>query len=359
VYEDGRSGLAAMLDAVADARERVHLETYILRTDATGRRFVDGLAARARRGVAVRLLFDALGSRGLDPAVLHGLRRAGGEVVAFNPLRPPLLRWLPRRRDHRKILTVDGRVGFTGGLNLGDEYAGGEGAPPWRDTHLRLRGPVVRDLDAVFLESWFRADGPDVAWHELLGRTPRRAGSVRCALLPDGPVYRRRRTRDLVLAGLLAARRRVCFASPYFAPGPALLEALADAARRGVQVDLLVAGDPTDHPTLRRAARALFPPLLAAGLQIHEYEGAMMHAKVAVFDGAWAAVGTANLDRQSLRHSYEVSVVVEDRGVAGQLEARFVEDLARARRVDALALARRAPLERAFDALAALLLRVI
>jgi cardiolipin synthase len=359
VYEDGRSGLAAMLEAVEQARERIHFETYILRTDAFGRRFADALAAGARRGVAVRLLYDGFGSRGLDPEVLQALRRAGAEVVAFNPLRPPLLRWLPRRRDHRKILTVDGRLGFTGGLNVGDEYAGREGAPPWRDTHLRLRGPIVRDLDAVFLESWFRADGPDVAWHELLERTPRRAGSVRCALLPDGPVYRRRRTRDLVVAGLLAARRRVCFASPYFAPGAGLLEALAHAARRGVRVDLLVAGEPTDHPSLRRAARALFPPLLAAGLHIHEYEGAMMHAKVAVFDGAWASVGTANLDRQSLRHSYEVSVVLEDPGVAGRLEARFGEDLARARRVDALVLARRDPLERVLDALAALLLRVI
>jgi cardiolipin synthase len=182
---------------------------------------------------------------------------------------------------------------------------------------------------------------------------------VRCAVLPDGPVYRRRRTRDLVIAALRAAREHVSIASPYFAPGQRVLEALAEASRRGVAVDLLVAGVPSDHPWLRRAAHALFPPLLECGVRIHEYQGAMMHAKVALFDDRFAIVGTSNLDRQSLRHSYEVNVVMEGSEVADRVAEAFGEDLAHARRVDAGSLARRSLWERMLDALAALTLRIL
>lgn len=359
-YEQGRDALAAMLEAIREARTRVHLETYILRSDHTGRRFLDALAERARSGVTVRLLIDGFGSRGVDPAALAGLRRAGGDVVVFNPLHRFMPRWLPRRRDHRKILTVDGAVAFTGGLNVGDEYWDGHGgAGGWRDTHLAVRGPLVRDLEAVFLEGWFRADGPDLAWDDLLAETPAPAGHVRGSVLPDGPVYRRRRVRDLMVAALRGARRRARLSSPYFAPGGAVLDALEDAARRGVEIDLVVAGEPTDHPLLRRAAHALFPPLFARGVRVHEYEGAMMHAKVALFDDRFAIVGSSNLDRQSLRHSYEINLVLEGQEVIARLGATFEADLARARVLDPRALARRGPVERWLDRLAALVLRIL
>jgi len=364
VHERGREGLEAMAGAIATARRRIHLETYILRPDATGRRFLSQLTERARAGVAVRLLYDALGSRGLGPAALAELREAGAEVVAFNPLRRLWPRWAPRRRDHRKILTVDGEVAFTGGLNLGDEYHGyrTDGSDAWRDTHLELRGPVVRDLDAVFLESWFRADGPGLGWHDILDAPPPAPDAedgVRCAVLADGPAYRRRRMRDLVIGLLEGTRRRACFASPYFAPGPALLDALADAGRRGVQVELVVAGHPSDHPWLRRAAHALFVPLLACGVRVHEYQGAMMHAKVALFDGKLGVVGTSNLDRQSLRHSFEVNVVLAGASVTARLEEAFARDLAASRRVDERALAGRGALERLLDTAAAWSLRAL
>ena len=163
LYDTGRAGLQAMLAAIECAEQRIHLETYILRSDQIGREFLAALTERAAEGVEVCLLYDAVGSLGLDESALEPLRAAGGEVVAFNPL----FAWLRvpvRRRDHRKILVVDGRVAFMGGLNIGDEYVSGLGpvktGEPWRDAHVRIEGPCVRDLEAVFLESWFRADGP-------------------------------------------------------------------------------------------------------------------------------------------------------------------------------------------------------
>ena len=214
-----------MLEAIEGAAKHIHLETYIFRSDETGARFLRALAERARAGVEVRLLFDGFGSRGLDHSALAELRRTGGDAVAFNPLGRLYPRWAPRRRDHRKILVVDGEVAFTGGLNIGDEYfygAGFHGDPltPWRDAHLRVSGPAVRMLEAVFLESWFRADGPDRPWAELTQPLPSTSGGEAVAVLADGPTYHRRRMRDLLVAALERARQHARLVTPYFLPGP-------------------------------------------------------------------------------------------------------------------------------------------
>jgi len=362
LYETGRAGLQAMLAAIERAERRIHLETYILRADTIGREFLTALAERASAGVEVCVLYDAVGSLGLDEAALEPLRAAGGEVVAFNPLLA-WLRFAPRRRDHRKVLVIDGSVAFTGGLNIGDEYVSGLGPvrarEEWRDAHVRVEGPCVRDLEAVFLESWFRADGPALAWHTLLEREPRRAGNVRCAVLADGPSHKRRRTRDLLLAALGEAEREVLLVSPYFAPGRRVLEALAAASARGVRVELLLAGPRIDHPSLRRAARAVLPRLLECGVVVREYEGGMMHAKVACFDSFYAVVGTSNLDRQSFEHSHEVNLIAEDVDFAKRVRDGVLRDAARATPIDMAALSRRGFVERIRDRIAALLLRWI
>jgi len=361
LYDTGRTALAAMLSAVEGARRRIHLETYILRADGIGRRFLDALERRARSGVEVRLLYDGFGSFGLEESALEALRAAGGDVVAFNPLARIWPRFAPRRRDHRKILVVDGALAFTGGLNIGDEYvsglAGGSQGGEWRDAHVRIEGPCVRDLEAVFLESWFRADGPALDWPALLEPANLRVGNVLCAVLSDGPAHRRRRMRELLISALREAERDVRLVSPYFAPGRRVLEVLAEASARGVRVVLLLAGDRTDHPSLQRAARAVLPGLLERGVRVHEYDAEMMHAKLACFDETWAIVGTSNLDRQSFEHSYEVNLVIEDAGVAKRLRDRIDADLARARPVDLASLARRGTWQRLLDRLAALLLR--
>ncbi len=349
-----------MLEAIASARRFVHLESYVLRGDATGRRFLDALSERAAKGVEVRLLVDAVGSHQLTPGVLIGLRRAGGEVVVFNPLRHLLPRWAPRRRDHRKLLIVDGRVAFTGGLNIGDEYDAGpiasEGETGWRDTHVVVRGPTVRDLGAVFLESWFRAGGAELPWHALLEGDPGRPGEIRCGVLPDGPVYRRRAMRDLLISSLDAALESARLTSPYFAPDHGVLEALERAAERGVRVELILAGR-TDHPLLRRGARSTLERLLERGVRVHEYVAAILHAKTAVFDRRMGIVGSSNLDRQSLQHSYEVNLVLVGNELPAALDDLFETDLGRSRELTLETLARRGPLTRVIDRVAAALVR--
>jgi cardiolipin synthase len=306
LFPDGVAGLSAMLEAIAGATKRIHLETYILRADETGARFLRALSERARAGVEVRVLFDAFGSLGLDPAALADLRAAGGDAVAFNPLSRFYPRWAPRRRDHRKILVVDGEVAFTGGLNIGDEYFHGasfqgQARRPWRDAHVRVTGPVVGMLEAVFLESWFRADGPDCSSAEPAASPA--VGGEAVAVLADGPTYHRRRLRDLLVSALKRSHRHARLVTPYFIPGARLREALAATAARGVEVEVVIAGY-VDHPVVRWAAYGMLPQLLARGVRVYEYERSMMHAKAAVFDEGLAVLGTSNLDRQSLQHSY-------------------------------------------------------
>lgn len=347
-----------MLEAITAAEDYIHLETYILHTDKVGRQFLSALSERARAGVDVRLLYDAVGSRGIEAAPLDSLRAAGGEVLAFNPVGRRYPSFAPRRRDHRKILIVDGRIGFTGGLNIGDEYAvgiAGSAEEEWRDAHVRMTGPAIRDLAAVFLESWFRANGPDLPWSSLLRLEAEGEGQVRCAVLADGPVYQRRRMREVIVSALEEVEHEALLASPYFSPGRRVLDALAQASDRGVRVELLLAGR-TDHPIFRRAAHAMLPRLLAAGIECHEYDRAMLHAKLAVFDVTWAILGTSNLDRQSFERNFEVNVLLEGGKVAEKLRARFGSERSGARRVDLESLAARGPVERFVDWLASRIL---
>jgi cardiolipin synthase len=338
-YSNGRSGIDAMVEAVASARKRIHFETYILRSDETGRRFIRALAERASDGVEVRVLYDGIGSLGVDDHAFDALRAAGGQVVVFHPLRRVRPDWVPWQRDHRKILVVDGETAFTGGLNVGDEYwagtVGGDGERrPWRDAHVRITGGAVAMLEAVFFESWFRADGPDHPWRT--GGLPAAAatGSQSVAVLADGPGHRTRRMRDLLIAALERAERRVQIVTPYFLPGRAVREALCATAERGVRVQLLTAGA-SDHPVLRWAARDLMPGLVGRGVFVYEYERAMMHAKIAVFDEHWAVLGTSNLDRQSLRRSYEVNVVAAGGKLPADLSRLVDSDVRRSRRITA------------------------
>ncbi|MAG31280.1 MAG: hypothetical protein CL908_10385 [Deltaproteobacteria bacterium] len=353
LFDRGREAIEAMLEAIDAAEHQIHLETYILRTDATGQRILDRLAARAREGIAIRLVFDAVGSRELDRTFLVRLRNAGVGIAEFNPPSQWLWRFRPRLRDHRKMLIVDGRIGFLGGLNIGDEYVTeDEAGPLWRDAHLRIEGPALTELQALFLENWFRSGGESFEWRSLLTQEFDSEGALSTAILADGPMYRRQRMRSFFLDALRCAESHVLLVSPYFAPGPQVLEALGAASERGVHVELLLAGH-SDHPLLQRAVREFAPRLLHRGVSVFEDRNRMMHAKLAVFDRSLSVVGTSNLDRQSLRHSCEVNAVFEGTEVAKWILEHFGTDVFDVTPVDRAMLDSRTPWMRWIDRAAA------
>lgn len=352
-YDRGREAIETMVSAIDGAQHHVHLETYILRTDETGRRLLSHLEARARDGVSVRIILDAIGSRRRDRAVMARLEAAGARIVEFNPPSQWLARFRPRQRDHRKLLVVDGRVAFLGGLNIGNEYvAEDQAGPTWRDAHIRLVGPALTELQALFVENWFRSGGESFDWRELVAPEPEAYGEQSVAILADGPTYRRRRMRTFFLDELARARSRVLLVSPYFAPGGRVLDALESASARGVRVEVLIAGH-SDHPLLRRAVREFVPRLLEHGVRVFEDPHRMMHAKLAVFDDALAVVGTSNLDRQSLDHSCEVNAVVEGEQAAKWILDHFGTDVLDVSPIDRALLAQRSFGTRLLDRIAA------
>lgn len=345
---DGAQAFPAMLRAIAAARVAILVETYILRDDGTGWRFGRALAERARAGVEVSVLYDAWGSS-VGEDFLDFLRSAGVRILPYHPIRirgtaGHLLERL-RRRNHRKVLVVDGKVAFTGGLNLADDYAAPEdGGQGWRDTHVRLEGPVAKELIHPFLRLWRRAGGAPVTEGRWSAEVRRPDPRVR--LVGSQGRRGRRETRQAYLEAIDAATTRIWLTAAYFLPPVRVLRALLEAARRGVAVDVIVAGTTDVRPVLL-AARALYGPLLRAGVRIHEWHGRVLHAKTAVIDGRWATVGSSNLDHLSMLVNLEVNAVIVDRRFAAALEDLFLEDLRSTREVTH-AMWRRRPLSERF-----------
>jgi cardiolipin synthase len=321
LLRDGAETYPAMLEAIAGARATVHLETYILRADRAGRRFADALIERAVAGVKVRLLFDAIGSYSLPEAFLHELRAAGVEIAAFHPVAIWRRRYALHRRDHRKILVVDGKVGFTGGLNLADDYASLEdGGRGWHDVHCRIMGPAVAELERLFRRSWVYSGGREFPRSE--------AAATESVVTADGALVavfgsegRRRRTpiRRVYLHAIKKARRAIGITNAYFIPDLGLRRALYNAVRRGVDVRVIVPADSDVWP-IQWASRHVYARLLKGGVRVFEFAERMMHAKIAVVDGAWVKVGSSNLDHLSLRVNLEVVAVVIDRQFGQRLE---------------------------------------
>lgn len=338
-----------MLDAIGRAQRTLCLETYILREDRVGHRFAEALSARARAGVEVNLMFDAWGSS-VSARFLERLRAAGVRVLAYRPISLPgprsqvLLAHL-LRRNHKKSLVVDHEVAFTGGVNLCDDHAPvEEGGGGWRDTHLYIQGPAAVELQYFFLRTWRKEGGAplDEARYVPDGRRP----DGRVLILASDLRRGRLSIRLAYKAAIRAARRRILVTNAYFLPTLRLIRALAAAARRGVEVHVIVPGE-TDVLAVRFASRAIYGRLLRAGVRIHEFSGRVLHAKTAVIDGRWATVGSSNLDSQSLRKNLEANAIVEDERFASALEAMFEEDLARSVEITADSWQHRGRLERA------------
>ncbi len=348
LYVRGKDLFPAMAEAIERAAQSVHLETYGFGGDRTGRAFAGLLAEKARAGARVRVIYDAIGSIGLDPALETLMRNAGVQLLEYHPVAPWRPRWAWNRRDHRKILVCDGRVGFVGGMNLNDENAPAEaGGGDWRDAHVRVEGPAARDLDLLFLEVWSAQTG---RWFESAGDAGARSGGALVKIAANQELMKRFVIRKAYVNALIAAREEVSIANAYFLPDWRIRRALAHAARRGVDVRVIVPGR-SDSTAVWHAMRARYDALLSRGVRIFEWQGPMMHAKAVVVDRQWASVGTFNLDHRSLRHNLEVNANVLDRAFAAELAGQFELGLKGSREVLLADWRRRAWLDRARERL--------
>jgi cardiolipin synthase len=334
LYHDGSPAYDAMIEAIRGARHHVHIQFFIFRSDASGRRFIDALCERAAAGVEVRFLYDSVGCYNLSRALLRQLRGAGGKAGSFLPILNPFYRMRVNLRNHRKILVADGRVGFTGGLNIGDEYLSRHPKfGKWRDTFLRVEGPAVAGLQRVFLEDWHFATNEALTGGAYFpGFTPI-PGKTLVQVVQSGPDSDYKAIRETYFAAILNARKRVWIASPYFVPDAGIRDALALAARSGIDVRFLGLFRPDKWlPFL--AARFYWADELAAGVKVYQYAPGMMHAKYVLVDGEWASVGTANLDNRSLLLNFEVNCQLFDAELTAELEREFLKDLEVSVRID-------------------------
>ena len=341
VYHDRAADAArALEEAIAGALQHVHLEYFIFRPDQSGRRIAALLAAKARSGVKCRLLVDHVGNLGWPASFESGLREAGVEVAYFNPVLPWRAgrRWSSRLnfRNHRKIAVIDGCVAFTGSQNVGDEYFGVAGPHGlWVDTHLRLAGPAVFELQEIFLEDWHVATGEDLF---EAGQFPDPAGGPDARhvvqVIPSGPDYDAQIMHHLLLAAISAADSSVCLATPYFVPDTSMVLTLEAAAFRGVRVGLLVPAT-SDHRLALWAGRSYYPDLAAAGVEIREFGPRFLHSKLVIVDETWGMIGSANMDERSFRLNFEITAVLYDAEPVGGLQREFEAMWRDARAVDA------------------------
>jgi cardiolipin synthase A/B len=322
----------AMLAAIRSARRTITFETYIYWSGQVGRDFADALSERARAGVKIHILLDWVGSQKMDAALLSQMRQAGVEIERYHA---PHWYTLDRlnNRTHRKLLVVDGRVGFTGGVGIADEWSGHAQDPKhWRDTHYRVEGPVVAQMQAAFLDNWTKVTGqvldgdayfpaiePDGALVAQVFKSSRDSGSDSTHLM--------------YLLAITAAARTIDLEMAYFVPDKLALKALLDAMKRGVRVRILMPGPITDAQLVRRASRASWGPILQAGAQIYEYQPTMFHCKVLVVDGLWTSVGSTNFDIRSFRLNDEANLNIYDAQFASRQVADFERDLGQAKHI--------------------------
>lgn len=328
---DGGAKYAALLADIAQAREHIHLEYYIYLPDRTGTALRDALIERARAGVKVRLLLDAVGSGQTSRRFIRPLLDAGAEVAWFHPMK---LRWFWRRpwlnlRTHRKIVIIDGRVGYTGGINITDEEDERLRADAYRDLHLRLEGDVVRELELVFTEDWCYATGQPPL---KMQHPPPQPGRVASQVVSSGPDSPWEAIHRVHVGAIHAAQRRVWLVTPYFVPSEAARMALTSAALGGLDVRLLVP-KLSDSRLVTYAARSYFDELLDAGVKIHEYGPRMLHSKALLCDDKMAIIGSANFDHRSFRLNFEISVMFYNEQLAGELATLIQEECSRAPRV--------------------------
>lgn len=329
---NGERIFPAMLKAIREARRTITFEMYIFAGGEVGEAFTAAFEERARAGVKIHFLYDALGSSKIDKKYLERLEKAGVEIAKYNPLRIYTLAQM-NNRTHRKLMVVDGRVGFTGGAGVQDEWAGDAQDPRhWRDTHFRTEGPAVAQMQAAFMENWVETTGRVLhgeAYFPRLGA----AGKELAQVVVASPGGGGESMQLLYLLSIAAAAKTIQLANAYFVPDNVEADTLAAAAKRGVKVQIIVPGPIIDNKNVRRASRASWGGMLRAGVEIYEYQPTMYHVKSMVVDGLWTSVGSTNFDSRSFSTNDEANLNVYDAGFAADQEAIFARDLKQSRRV--------------------------
>jgi cardiolipin synthase len=328
VLKNGDRSFPSMLAAVRAAKRTITIETYIYWDGEIARVFAEALAERCRAGVDVKLILDSVGSVRMSPSLIEFLRKNGVEVLWYHPLRWYTLSRV-NHRTHRKLLIVDGRVGFTGGFGIADEWLGDADTPDhWRETNVRIEGPAVTQMQFAFMDNWIKAGGLIPTGLDYFPRVGS-AGSVPVHVIKSSPSEGVSAVKLFYALALTSAKRSVSISNAYFIPDADAVRALEGAVRRGVEVRVIVPGRWSDVPIVRQASRWHYDKLLRRGVRVFEYQPTMMHAKTMVVDGLWTTIGSSNFDERSFRLNDEVNVGIYDAQVAAEMEAMFEEDLAR------------------------------
>ena len=331
-FENGVEIFPAMLAAIRDARSTITFESYIYWSGRVGQRFADALSERARAGVRVHLLVDWVGSQKMDQQMLDQMASAGVEVHRFHPLHWYHLTRM-NNRTHRKLLIVDGQVGFTGGVGISDDWDGDASDPQhWRDSHYRLEGPAVAQMQAAFMDNWIKTTGKVLQGETYFpALTP--VGTALGQVFTSSPSGGGDSMQLMYLLSITAAERTIDLSAAYFVPDPLTRRTLLAALKRGVRLRIIVPGEYIDSQVTKRASRADWGELLQAGAEIYEFQPAMFHCKALIVDSRLVSVGSTNFDNRSFRLNDEANLNVYDAGFAARIEAVFAADLARSRPV--------------------------
>jgi len=362
---DGQGTYAAMFRAIRQAKDHINLESYIIEDDETGRKFAALLLQKQAEGVRVHLIYDSMGSSGTPDTFFQRLREGGIEVVEFNPLNPVDSgeKWSLTHRDHRKVLIADGKVAIIGGVNISKVYSSrpgrrrvGKNAPiHWRDTDIQIEGPAVAELQKLFLDTWLKQKGAKLSGGNFFPPL-KESGKALVQVVGSTPGESNRLPFVIYVCAIAFAESSIHLTNSYFIPDNQIAAALADAAKRGVDVKILLPGS-TDSVLALYAQRHHYSDLLKAGVQIYEHKSSLLHAKTAVIDGVWSTVGSTNLDYLSLLNNDEVNAVVLNKEFALEMEQMFVRDLIDSRPIRLPDWQKRALLPRVRDWLVHLFIR--
>ncbi len=362
---DGPATYAAMFKALEGATDHINFETYIFDNDQVGLRFADLLLKKQAEGVQVNLIYDAIGCMNTPAAFFERLQKGGIQVLEFNPINPLKLGRERRltHRDHRKILVVDGKIAFTGGVNISGVYSRSLSgrmndkdktqAESWRDTEVQIEGPAVAEFQKLFLDTWARQKGPELPKKDYFPSL-QREGNDLLQVLANSPGQPNRTTYLMYLSAITFSENFVHLTNPYFAPDRETVKALRDAVKRGVDVKIILPGS-SDEGMIFYAGRSYYKDLLKSGVKLYELEGTILHAKTAVVDGVWSTVGSTNMELWSFLRNDEVNAVVLSRDFADEMESMFSNDLSESKEVSLKQWKKRSFQERLKETLARLL----